>query len=87
MAKFAMHFTEQATLTRWVIVAPMLRSIVTVIRSDGPLWRQDLAGLIGHRSRNVQEDVNTYKVNFEYALNDDVLVLRARFIRLSRRWL
>ncbi len=66
----SMHFTEQATLT-----LGYRRSDVEVdnevLRADGPIAAG--GSLIGV-DQKVQEDINTYKVNFEYALNEDVLL-------------
>ena len=67
----AMHLTEQATLT-----LGYRRADVEVdresLRSDGPLGTA-VAAQIG-LDQYAQEDVDTYKVNFEYTLSDDILL-------------
>jgi len=67
----SMHFSEQATLT-----LGYRRADVEVdqdaIRANGPL-AGGVRRLIGI-DQLTQEDVNTYKANFEYQLNDDVML-------------
>ena len=69
--ELSLHFSEQATLTLGFRRADV-EVDRDIIRANGVLDGAD-APLIGV-DQLTQEDVNTYKVNFEYQASDDVLL-------------